>query len=71
MSGAPLFNSIDIKSISFKNRVIMLPMCQYSAENGRLTNWHKQHYSRFTQSGLVGAFMKATAVYPEGRITHG
>jgi len=71
MSGVPLFNSIDIKSISFKNRVIMSPMCQYSAENGHLTNWHKQHYSRFAQSGLGGAFMEATAVSPEGRITHG
>jgi 2,4-dienoyl-CoA reductase-like NADH-dependent reductase (Old Yellow Enzyme family) len=71
MSGVPLFNPIKIKSISFKNRVIMSPMCQYSAENGHLTNWHKQHYPRFAQSGLGGAFMEATAVSPEGRITHG
>ncbi len=46
-------------------------MCQYKATDGILGDWHYQHYSSFALSGLGGAFIEATAVSPEGRITHG
>ena len=46
-------------------------MCQYKAHNGFITDWHKQHYSRFAFSGLGGAFLEATAISKDGRITHG
>ena len=46
-------------------------MCQYKAKNGFITDWHRQHYSRFAFSGLGGAFIEATAVSKNGRITHG
>ena len=66
-----LFSELTIKDVTFKNRVVMSPMCQYKAINGFVDDWHYQHYSRFAFSGLGGAFIEATGVAPEGRITHG
>ncbi|MBT4203049.1 MAG: NADH:flavin oxidoreductase/NADH oxidase [Rhodobiaceae bacterium] len=71
MGKQALFSPISIKSKTFRNRVIMSPMCQYSSINGHLNDWHMQHYSRFAFSGLGGAFVEATGISPEGRITHG
>ena len=71
MSNSHLFSELKIKSINFRNRIILSPMCQYFAQDGFITDWHKQHYSRFAFSGLGGAFLEATAVTKDGRITHG
>ena len=71
LNSSKLFSELKIKSIRFNNRVVLSPMCQYKATNGLVTDWHYQHYSRFAFSGLGGAFMEATAVSKEGRITHG
>jgi 2,4-dienoyl-CoA reductase-like NADH-dependent reductase (Old Yellow Enzyme family) len=46
-------------------------MCQYKAKDGKISEWHLQHYSRFAFSGLGAAFIEATGVSPEGRIGHG
>jgi 2,4-dienoyl-CoA reductase-like NADH-dependent reductase (Old Yellow Enzyme family) len=46
-------------------------MCQYKAKDGKIDEWHLQHYSRFAFSGLGAAFIEATGVSPEGRIGHG
>jgi len=71
MSETPLFSSLKIKSKTFRNRVVLSPMCQYKASDGIVNDWHFQHYSRFAFSGLGAAFIEATGVSPEGRIGHG
>ena len=71
MNGVPLFSSFKIKSKSFRNRIVLSPMCQYKAKDGVISDWHFQHYSRFAFSGLGAAFVEATGVSPEGRIGHG
>ena len=71
MSEIPLFSSLKIKSKTFRNRVVLSPMCQYKAKDGIISDWHLQHYSRFAFSGLGAAFIEATGVSPEGRIGHG
>ncbi len=71
MSEVPLFSSLKIKSKSFRNRIVLSPMCQYKAKDGVVNDWHFQHYSRFAFSGLGAAFIEATGVSPEGRIGHG
>ena len=71
MNEVPLFSSFKIKSKSFRNRIVLSPMCQYNAKDGVISDWHFQHYSRFAFSGLGAAFVEATGVSPEGRIGHG
>ena len=71
MIETPLFSSLKIKSKTFRNRVVLSPMCQYKAKDGIISDWHLQHYSRFAFSGLGAAFIEATGVSPEGRIGHG
>ena len=71
MRETPLFSSLKIKSKTFRNRVVLSPMCQYKAKDGIISDWHLQHYSRFAFSGLGAAFIEATGVSPEGRIGHG
>ena len=71
MSKTKLFSELKIRGVSFRNRIILSPMCQYKAKNGFINEWHKQHYARFAFSGLGGAFIEATAVTENGRITHG
>ena len=71
MNEVPLFSSFKIKSKSFRNRIVLSPMCQYKAKDGVISDWHFQHYSRFAFSGLGAAFIEATGISPEGRIGHG
>ena len=71
MNEVPLFSSFKIKSKSFRNRIVLSPMCQYKAKDGVISDWHFQHYSRFAFSGLGAAFVEATGVSPEGRIGYG
>ena len=70
MSTILLFTPYSIKSVTFKNRVAMAPMCQYSAKNDGLPgDWHRVHYiSRAVgQAGMI--VIEATAVEPRGRIS--
>lgn len=64
-----LFESIEIRNLKLKNRIVMSPMCMYSAEDGEVTPWHVTHYASRAvgQVGLV--ILEATAVKPEGRIS--
>ncbi|WP_042355125.1 NADPH dehydrogenase NamA [Bacillus rubiinfantis] len=66
-----LFSPYTIKGVTFKNRIVMSPMCMYSSHNedGHLQNWHRTHYvSRAVgQVGLI--IVEATAVTPQGRIS--
>jgi len=60
---------LTIKSVTFKNRIGMSPMCQYSANEGFATDWHYVHYGSRAVGGTGLILVEATAVTPEGRIT--
>lgn len=64
-----LFTPLKIKSIEFKNRIWVSPMCQYSSENGFPTDWHFVHLGSRAVGGAGLVVIEATAVSPEGRIS--
>ena len=66
-----LFTPIALRGVSAKNRVVISPMCQYSADEGVLNDWHFVHLGRFAQGGAGIVMVEATAVAADGRITHG
>jgi len=66
-----LFSSIDIKNISLKNRIVVSPMCQYSAVDGHASDWHLVHLGSRAVGGAGLIIQEATAVSPEGRISPG
>lgn len=68
---AKLFEPFDLRQVTFRNRVILAPMCQYVAEEGHATRWHRAHHGRFALGGVGGAVLEATAVTRDGRITPG
>ena len=55
--------------LSLHNRVVVAPMCQYSANEGQATDWHLMHWGNLLNSGAAMFTIEATAVVPEGRIT--
>ena len=55
--------------LTLPNRIVIAPMCQYSAENGQATDWHLTHWTNLLNSGAGLLILEATAVSPEGRIT--
>lgn len=71
MSEPLLFKPLKLRGLTLKNRIVVAPMCQYSAENGHLTDWHYQHHSRFALGGVGLAFFEATGITRDGQITHG
>ena len=64
-----LFSPIALGKRAFSNRIVISPMCQYSAEEGRATDWHRVHLGHLALSGAGLLFIEATAVTPEGRIS--
>jgi len=66
-----LFSSLKIKSLEFKNRLVVSPMCQYSGIDGFANDWHLVHLGSRAVGGAGLVFTEATAVSPEGRITPG
>jgi 2,4-dienoyl-CoA reductase-like NADH-dependent reductase (Old Yellow Enzyme family) len=64
-----LFSPLKIKSIEFKNRIVVSPMCEYSSEDGFATNWHLVHLGARAVGGAALIITEATAVSPEGRIS--
>lgn len=66
-----LFSPLRIGRMTLRNRVFVSPMCQYSATDGVVGDWHRQHYGALAVSGAGAITLEATAVSPEGRITHG
>jgi len=64
-------NPLQIKQVILKNRVVMSPMCQYTAVNGYVNEWHFVHYGTRAVGGVGAIIQEATAVLPEGRITYG
>lgn len=72
MSDTPhLFRPIALRGITARNRVVISPMCQYSAHDGHLEDWHLVNLGRFAMGGAGIVFTEATAVQKSGRITHG
>ncbi len=66
-----LFQPISLRGLTLPNRIIVSPMCQYSAENGSATDWHIVHLGSLALSGAGLLIVEATGVEPRGRITHG
>lgn len=66
-----LFRSLRIRDFEFKNRIFVSPMCQYSAVDGIAQPWHLVHLGSLAAGGSALVVAEATAVCPEGRITHG
>lgn len=66
---SPLFSLFQVKSIIFKNRIVISPMCQYSAEDGFANDWHLVHLGSRAVGGAALIMQEATAVSPEGRIS--
>lgn len=64
-----LFSPLTLRSVTLSNRVVVSPMCQYSAEQGAATSWHMIHLGNLALSGAGMLCIEATAVEPEGRIT--
>ncbi len=65
-----LFSPISIKNVSLENRIVVSPMCQYSAVEGFANNWHLVHLGSRAVGGAGLIVVEATAVAPEGRISY-
>lgn len=66
-----LFSPITIRELNLKNRIVVSPMCQYSAEDGFANDWHLVHLGSRAVGGAGLVIMEATGVSPEGRISSG
>lgn len=64
-----LFQPFTIKGMTTKNRIVMPPMCQYSAKDGQVNAWHMQHYTSRAVGQIGTIIIEMTDVSPEGRIT--
>jgi len=64
-----LFSPFQLKDVTLRNRIAIPPMCQYSAVDGHVTDWHLAHYTSLARGGAGLVIVEATAVSPEGRIT--
>lgn len=64
-----LFSPFTVRNLALANRVVIAPMCQYSAVDGCMTDWHLIHLGQLALSGAALLTIEATAVVPEGRIT--
>jgi 2,4-dienoyl-CoA reductase-like NADH-dependent reductase (Old Yellow Enzyme family) len=71
MSSPKLFEPITIGGLTLANRIVIAPMCQYSAVDGCMTDWHLIHLGHLALSGAALLTIEATAVLPEGRISYG
>ena len=70
MSKSVLFGPIHIGGLELANRIIIAPMCQYSAQDGCMNDWHLIHLGHLALSGAALLTIEATAVTAEGRITY-
>src|SRR5712692_5320094 len=66
-----LFSPIKLRSVALPNRIMVAPMCQYSAENGEANDWHFTHINTLALSGAALFFIEASHVEAIGRITPG
>ncbi len=66
-----LFDPIALRGLSLVNRIVVSPMCQYSAVDGRATDWHLVHWAQLMMSGASMFTIEATSVTADGRISPG
>ena len=71
MAHPKLFTPLQLGGITLPNRIVVSPMCQYSADDGSMTDWHLIHLGQLAYSGAGMVVVEATGVTREGRITHG
>ncbi|HJV63417.1 MAG TPA: NADH:flavin oxidoreductase/NADH oxidase [Albitalea sp.] len=64
-----LFSPFRVGGLTLRNRIVVSPMCQYSADQGRATDWHLLHLGQLALSGAALLFTEAAAVEPAGRIS--
>ena len=64
-----LFTPFRVNGLELRNRIVIAPMCQYSADEGKATDWHTIHLGHLALSGAALLTIEATAVLPEGRIS--
>ena len=70
MSSPKLFEPLTVGGLPLSNRIVIAPMCQYSAVDGCMTDWHTIHLGQLALSGAALLTIEATAVVPEGRISY-
>lgn len=66
---ATLFTPFEVRGLTLRNRIVVSPMCQYSAEDGRLGDWHLVHLGARATGGAGLVIIEFTAVEPRGRIS--
>jgi 2,4-dienoyl-CoA reductase-like NADH-dependent reductase (Old Yellow Enzyme family) len=66
-----LFSPLQVGGLELSNRIVIAPMCQYSAEDGNMSDWHVVHLGHLALSGAALLTIEASAVQAEGRITYG
>ena len=66
-----LLSPLRLRELELPNRIVVSPMCQYSAVDGCATNWHLVHLGQYAVSGAGLVILEATHVERRGRITHG
>ncbi len=71
MTQSVLFSPLTLRGVTLKNRITISPMCQYSAIDGVVQDWHFVHLGRFALGGAALVFVEATGVEAAGRISHG
>jgi 2,4-dienoyl-CoA reductase-like NADH-dependent reductase (Old Yellow Enzyme family) len=71
LSSPQLLTPFTVRGLTLKNRVVVSPMCQYSAIDGMVTDWHLVHLGRFAMGGAGLVFVEATGVEARGRISPG
>ena len=64
-----LFSPATLRGLTLRNRTVVAPMCQYSAQDGFANDWHFVHLGRFGIGGFGLVILEATGVVPEGRIS--
>src|SRR5690606_26565515 len=65
-----LFSPLHLGPLQLSNRIVIAPMCQYSAHEGVVSDWHRIHLGHLALSGAGLLILEATAVQANGRITH-
>ncbi|MFW2543670.1 NADH:flavin oxidoreductase/NADH oxidase [Primorskyibacter sp. 2E107] len=71
MSDIPLFTPFTLRGVTFPNRIMLAPMCQYQAVDGVPNDWHRAHHGRYATSGVGSVVVEATGISAEGRISPG
>ena len=71
MPNSVLFSPARLRDLELANRIVVSPMCQYSADDGNASDWHMMHLGTLSNSGASLLVLEATAVEREGRISHG